>query len=72
MQGEIHAVIRKLEKLVRISKAMADTGKEQSVPERLFYFLLHKKKYWIRENFPHLIFDRLACFEMDWAQYDHF
>ena len=31
-----------------------------------------KRKYWIRENFWHPVFDRFLCFEMSWTWFDHF
>ena len=30
------------------------------------------RKYLIRKNFPHRIFDGFTCFEMSWTWFDHF
>ena len=41
-----------------------------------FYILLSSinigRKYWIRENFRHPVFDGFTCLEMSWTQFDHF
>ena len=42
----------------------------------LFLFLLSsmyiKRKYWIRKNFRHPVFDEFTCSEMRWTRFDHF
>ena len=42
----------------------------------LFCFLLSsiciRRKYWIRENFQHRVFDGFTCFQTSWTGFDHF
>ena len=43
---------------------------------RIFSFSLSsiyiRRKYWIRENFRHPVFNRFTCFGRSWTRFDHF
>ena len=38
----------------------------------LLFYIYMRRKYWIRENFWHPVFDRFTCFEMSWTWFHYY